>query len=183
MATLRDAAQVAQRLEELAARLRSELTDGEVDFTALMRLADEAGESADALASTFAAMDEALMQRLPGRESRDADEGGSRTRRDEESRGANEGGTERRQRRRQRRQQPARRSGDEEGETKDELLERAKEAGIEGRSAMSKEDLRKAVMAAESVSKDELLERAREADIPGRSEMSKEELKEALRSA
>jgi hypothetical protein len=172
MATLRDAAQVAQRLEELAARLQSELTDGDVDFTALMRLADEAGESADALASTFAAMDEALMQRLPGGASED------------ESRGANEGGTGRRQRQsqRQRRQQPVRRSGDDEGETKDELLERAREAGVEGRSAMSKEDLRKAVTAEESLSKEELLERAREADIPGRSEMSKEELKEALRS-
>jgi hypothetical protein len=175
MATLKDAAQVAQRLEELAARLQSELTDGDVDFTALMRLADEAGESADALASTFAAMDEALMQRLTGRAA------------DEESGDANEGGTGRRQRqgqRQQRRQQPARRGGnDDESETKDELLERAREAGIEGRSAMSKEDLRKAITAEDSLSKDELLERAREADIPGRSEMSKEELKEALRSA
>jgi hypothetical protein len=183
MATLRDAAHVAQRMEELAARLQSELTDGDVDFTAMMRLADELGESADALASTFAAMDEALMQRLPGRatddESRRAD-----TRQEQESRRANEGGT-RRQRQRQRREQPARRGddGEEESETKDELLERAREAGIEGRSAMSKEDLRKAVMAAESLSKEELLERAREADIPGRSEMSKEELKEALRSS
>jgi hypothetical protein len=187
MATLRDAAQVAQRLEELAARLQSELTDGDVDFTALMRLADEAGESADALASTFAAMDEALMQRLTGRadddESRGANEGGTARRQDEESRGGNEGGTARRQRRQQRRQQPARRGGDEESETKDTLLERAREAGIEGRSAMSKDDLRKAVTAEDSLSKEELLERAREADIPGRSEMSKEELKEALRSA
>ena len=186
MATLRDAAQVAQRLEELAARLQSELTDGDVDFTALMRLADEAGESADALASTFAAMDEALMQRLTGRaadeESRGADEDTARPQ-DQESRGANEGGTGRRQRRRQRRQQPARRGGDEESETKDELLERAREAGIEGRSAMSKDDLRKAVTAEDSLSKEELLERAREADIPGRSEMSKEELREALRSS
>jgi hypothetical protein len=173
MATLKDAAQVAQRLEQLAARLQSELTDGDVDFTALMRLADEAGESADALASTFAAMDEALMQRLTGRAA------------DEEAGGGDEGGSGRRQRQgqRQRRQQPARRGGDEEGETKDELLERAREAGIEGRSAMSKEDLRKAVTAEDSLSKEELLERAREADIPGRSEMSKEELKEALRSA
>jgi predicted dehydrogenase len=171
MATLRDAAQVAQRLEELGARLQSELTDGDVDFTALMRLADEAGESADALASAFAAMDEALVQRLTGRNA------------DQEAGDANEGGTARRQRQRQRRQQPARRGGDEENETKDELLERAREAGIEGRSAMSKDDLRKAVTAEDSLSKEELLERAREADIPGRSEMSKEELKEALRSA
>ena len=171
MATLKDAAQVAQRLEELAARLQSELTDGEVDFTALMRLADEAGESADALASTFAAMDEVLMERLSG--GAGGEEGGD----------ADEGGTGRRQRRR--RQQPARRGsdGDEESETKDKLLERAREAGIEGRSAMSKEDLRKAVTAEDSLSKEELLERARQADIPGRSEMSKEELKEALRSA
>jgi hypothetical protein len=174
MATLRDAAQVAQRLEELAARLQSELTDGDVDFTALMHLADEAGESADALASAFAAMDEVLTQRLTGRNA------------DQEAGDANEGGTGRRQRQgqRQRRQQPARRGGDdEESETKDELLERAREAGIEGRSAMSKDDLRKAVTAEDSLSKEELLERAREADIPGRSEMSKEELKEALRSA
>jgi hypothetical protein len=187
MATLKDAAQVAQRLEELAARLQSELTDGDVDFTALVRLADEAGESADALASTFAAMDEALMQRLTGRaageEAGGGNESGTGRRQGEESGGGNEGGIGRRQGQRQRRQQSARRGGDEEGETKDALLERAREAGIEGRSAMSKEDLRKAVTAEESLSKEELLERAREADIPGRSEMSKEELKEALRSA
>jgi hypothetical protein len=174
MATIRDAAQVAQQLQELAARLHSELTDGDVDFTAMARLADDLGESADRLASAFAAMDEALLQRLPGqaaeRESGDGDEGGGR------------GG--RRQRQRQRRQEPAQRGGDDEdSETKEELLERARQVGIEGRSAMSKEDLRKAVEAEESISKEELLERARQADIPGRSEMTKEELREALRSA
>jgi hypothetical protein len=171
MATIRDAAQVAQQLQELAARLHSELTNGDVDFTAMTRLADDLGESADRLASAFAAMDEALMQRLPG-------QGGER-----ESRGGDEGGG-RRQRQRQRRQEPAQRGGDDEdSETKEELLERARQVGIEGRSAMSKEDLRKAVEAADSLSKEELLERAREADIPGRSEMTKEELREALRSS
>jgi hypothetical protein len=171
MATIRDAAQVAQQLQELAGRLHSELTDGDVDFTAMTRLADDLGESADRLASAFAAMDEALMQRLPG-------QGGER-----EAREGDEGRGGRRQRQRQRRQEPAQRGGDDEdSETKDELLERAKQVGIEGRSAMSKEELRKAVEAAESLSKEDLLERAREADIPGRSEMTKEELREALRS-
>jgi hypothetical protein len=170
MATIRDAAQVAQELQELAARLHSELTDGDVDFTAMARLADDLGEAADKLASAFAAMDEALMQRLPGQAA------------ERESRGGDEGDSGRRQRQRQRRQEPAQRGDDEESETKEELLERARQVGIEGRSAMSKEDLRKAVEAEEAISKEELLERAREADIPGRSEMTKEELREALRS-
>lgn len=166
MATLRDAEQLTQQLEELAARLRSELTDGEVDFTKLMRLADSLGESADALASTFEAIDEALMQRLPG---------GS-----EKEESQSEGNGQARRGRRQRRRSGG---GDENDETRDELLERARQANIEGRSAMSKEELRKALAADESLSKEDLLERAREADIPGRSEMSKDELREALRTA
>jgi hypothetical protein len=167
MATLRDAEQLTQELEELAARLHSELTNGEVDFTKLMRLADRLGASADALASTFEAIDEALMQRLPG---------GSEQQDESQSEGNGQARRGRRQRRRSS-------GGDENNETRDELLERARQAGIEGRSGMSKDELRKALEAEESLSKEDLLERAREADIPGRSEMSKDELKEALRTA
>jgi hypothetical protein len=173
MATLRDAAQLTEELEELAARLRSELTDGDVDFTAMTRLADDLGERADALASAFAAMDEALMQRLPGQ----AEQGAPG------DDGREEGRAGRPRRQRQRRQEPAQGGDDQEADTKEELLERARDVGIEGRSAMSKDELRKAVEAEESLSKEELLERARQADIPGRSEMTKEELREALRSA
>jgi hypothetical protein len=162
MATLREAAKLTEQLEELAGRLHQELTQGDADFTEMVRLADDLGESADSVASTFAAIDEALTERLPGRPSRD-ESGGER-------------------RRQGRRRQESAGSEAPEEETKEELLERAKEAGIEGRSSMSKEELREALEAEASLSKEELLQRARDADIPGRAEMTKEELRETLRA-
>ena len=203
MATLREAARLTEELEELAVQLNREMTEGDVDFTEMVRLADELGESADSLAATFSAIDEALTQRLPGLA------GGEEAEAEEER--------ETRGREGQPREQSGRAETDE-GPTKEELLERAKdlgiqgrssmtkeelaeaiqsaeqpsqedlldrarEAGIEGRSSMTKEELREALDAEASLSKEELLERAREADLPGRSEMSKEELREALRSS
>jgi hypothetical protein len=72
---------------------------------------------------------------------------------------------------------------DEEESTKEELLERAREVNVHGRSSMSKEELADAVAAEESVTKEELLERAREAGIEGRSSMTKDELRKALQDA
>lgn len=68
-------------------------------------------------------------------------------------------------------------------ETKEELLERARELDIEGRSSMTKQELAEAIETEESVTKEELLERAREAGIEGRSSMTKDELREALHAA
>ena len=41
MASLKDAEQLTERLEDVVGRLRSELSDGDVDFEKLVSLADE----------------------------------------------------------------------------------------------------------------------------------------------
>jgi hypothetical protein len=64
MASLKDVEQLADDLEGLAKRLRSELQDGKVDFERLIEIADEISEHADAAAGTFATVNEALMGRL-----------------------------------------------------------------------------------------------------------------------
>jgi hypothetical protein len=64
MASLKDVEQLADDLEGLAKRLRSELRDGKVDFERLIEIADEISEHADAAAGTFATVNEALMGRL-----------------------------------------------------------------------------------------------------------------------
>ena len=64
MASLKDTEQLAQRLEDLVGQLRSELSNGEVDFEKLVALADELSEEADGLAETFNSVNETLMQRL-----------------------------------------------------------------------------------------------------------------------
>ncbi|WP_299784376.1 Rho termination factor N-terminal domain-containing protein [uncultured Marivita sp.] len=82
----------------------------------------------------------------------------------------------------------------ENGPTKDMLMERAQDLGIEGRSSMDKDELLDAiedatdengrgkgsVAALEQKSKDELYEMAQERDIDGRSDMTKDELVKAL---
>jgi hypothetical protein len=67
--------------------------------------------------------------------------------------------------------------------TKDELLERAREVNVQGRSSMTKDELAEAVEAEESQTKDDLLERAQQAGIEGRSSMTKDELRTALNEA
>lgn len=67
--------------------------------------------------------------------------------------------------------------------TKDELLERAREVNVQGRSSMTKDELAEAVEAEEGRTKDELLERAQRAGIEGRSSMTKDELRAALTEA
>ena len=82
----------------------------------------------------------------------------------------------------------------ENGPTKDMLMERAQDLGIEGRSSMDKDKLldaiedatdengrgRGSVAALEQKSKDELYEMAQDRDIDGRSDMTKDELVKAL---
>jgi hypothetical protein len=64
MASLKDVEQLADDLEGLVGRLRSELKDGKVDFERLIEIADEISEHADAAAGTFATVNEALMSRI-----------------------------------------------------------------------------------------------------------------------
>jgi hypothetical protein len=64
MASLKDAAQLTETLEDLAGQLRSELTNGNVDFEKLVSLADELSEQADGLAETFNSVNDTLMHRI-----------------------------------------------------------------------------------------------------------------------
>jgi uncharacterized protein YgfB (UPF0149 family) len=64
MASLKDAQQLTQGLEELVGKLSSELENGEVDFEKLVSFSDELSERADGLAETFTSVNEALMERL-----------------------------------------------------------------------------------------------------------------------
>lgn len=76
----------------------------------------------------------------------------------------------------------------DDGLTKDELMERARELNVEGRSSMNKDELRDAIVEAydkrgpglHRKTKEELYELAQERDIEGRSDMSKDELVAAL---
>lgn len=75
------------------------------------------------------------------------------------------------------------------GLTKEELYERAQELDVDGRSGMSKEELKEAILSADRAqdgggqTKEELYERAQELDIDGRSTMSKDELERAVNEA
>ena len=64
MASLKDVEQLADDLDGLVKRLRSELRDGKVDFERLIEIADEISEHADAAAGTFATVNDTLMSRL-----------------------------------------------------------------------------------------------------------------------
>jgi hypothetical protein len=66
MASLKDATAVTSQVNDLIEQLGQELTNGDGDFSRLTELADSISEQADKLASAFAAMDEALTQRLNG---------------------------------------------------------------------------------------------------------------------
>jgi hypothetical protein len=65
MASLRDAEQLAQNLEELVGRLRKEIQDGG-DFENLVSISDEISEQADGLAETFSNLNDTLVERLRG---------------------------------------------------------------------------------------------------------------------
>jgi hypothetical protein len=66
MASLKDAQQLTDGLEQLVSQLSSELKNGEVDFEKLVSLSDDLSERADGLAETFSSVNDALMQRLQG---------------------------------------------------------------------------------------------------------------------
>ena len=76
----------------------------------------------------------------------------------------------------------------DDGLTKDELMERARELDVEGRSSMNKDELKDAIVDAydkrgpglHRKTKEELYDLAQERDIEGRSDMSKDELVKAL---
>jgi hypothetical protein len=63
MASLKEIGKVADDLEDLVGKLRSELTDG-ADFDRLTQIADEISEHADNAAQTFSSVNETLMSRI-----------------------------------------------------------------------------------------------------------------------
>jgi ABC-type transporter Mla subunit MlaD len=64
MASLKDTQQLTKELEDLVGQIRSELSDGSVDFDKLVAMTDELSEHADNLAGTFSTINDALMERL-----------------------------------------------------------------------------------------------------------------------
>ena len=64
MASLKDTEQLTSKLEDLIGELRSELSNGSVDFQKIVSLADELSEQADGVAETFNNLNETLMQGL-----------------------------------------------------------------------------------------------------------------------
>jgi len=64
MASLKDTVQLTSKLEDLVGELRSELTDGDLDFQKVVSLADELSEQADGVAETFNNLNDTLMQGL-----------------------------------------------------------------------------------------------------------------------
>jgi hypothetical protein len=187
MASLKEAAAVTEQLEELAGRLHEEVMDGRADLREMSSLADQIGELADAIAATLFSIDaillrgfgEPLREAAARRENRQR--GGAQTarRREQKTDAGDSRGSARPSRTKQAVEEAP---SPVEEVSRDDLLERARELEISGRSTMSKEELLAAIQSEEQVTKEELLDRAREAGVAGRSSMSKEELAEAVRS-
>lgn len=138
MASLKEAQTLTQRVRKQADELHRALKDGDVDFGRIVTLADELGDAADRVASTFETIDAALSERLGGESGTDDGAGGG-----DPGRSAGRTG------------EPGGRNGSAEARarpgnsvTRQELLQRARESGIAGRSEMSKDELITALQAA-----------------------------------
>jgi hypothetical protein len=172
MATLRQARElITKQLRERVDELVSAVEDDGSDFADVARLADAVGELADGIGAMYSDIELTLMRGLQG------DRGSEHEDDDAQQSTEETPGTE------QRHREPQQNGSTVEDVTKEELLERAREVNVHGRSSMSKEELAQAVGVEESLTKDELLERARQAGIEGRSSMTKDELRAALRDA
>ena len=64
MASLKDVQKLTDSLEGLVGELRNELKNGAVDFERLIEISDQISEQADGAASTFATVNETLMNRI-----------------------------------------------------------------------------------------------------------------------
>jgi hypothetical protein len=155
---------VTTQLRERVDRLISALEDDALDFARVTRLAEEVSAGAGTIGEIYGDVERMLIEAL---------------KRDSRSEGAQ--GSQ---------HEPRSEQGSQEAEngapvddvTKEELLERAREFNVQGRSSMSKEELAEAVEAEESLTKEELVDRARDAGIEGRSSMTKEVLRKALQN-
>jgi hypothetical protein len=169
MATLEQVGElVIPRLRKRVDRLVEAVEDDSPDFAEVSALADAVAEIADTIGDIY----RELEQKLSGEQH-------------QEARSQSEDDASRQQRAESSPRERSEKNGAEATDdvTKEELLERARDVNVQGRSAMSKDQLAEAVEAEEGKTKEELLERAQEAGIEGRSSMSKKELREALKEA
>jgi hypothetical protein len=176
MATLEEVGElVTARLRRRVDRLVEAVQDDRPDFADVSELADGVAELADRIGDIYREVEQQLIGGLQGDSGSEGEDDAPRRSQETRSRG--------RQQQRQSRQQQQNGSADEEDVTKEDLLERAREVNVQGRSSMTKDELAEAVEAEESQTKEELLERAQQAEIEGRSSMTKEELRKALTEA
>jgi hypothetical protein len=152
---------VTEQLRERVDRLVEAVEEEAPDFSEVSRLADSVSELADKVGAIYREVEQALGG---GQQ----DDFSARRGDGDDSRSQNGNSSN---------------SPEAEDVTKDELLERAREVNVQGRSSMTKDELAEAVEAEESQTKDELLERAQQAGIEGRSSMTKDELRAALTEA
>ena len=66
MATLKELSSMTSELDKLGGELHAELTEGDIDFQKMVKLADEISENADKLAAAFSRMSTALDETLNG---------------------------------------------------------------------------------------------------------------------
>ena len=126
---------VTEQLREQVDRLVEAVEEEAPDFSLVSGLADGVGELADKVGAIYREVEQALGSAGQSGESSSRGD-------DDDSRSQNGNSTA------------------AEDVTKDELLERAREVNVQGRSSMTKDELADAVEAEESQTKDELLERA-----------------------
>src|SRR5689334_2468815 len=135
MATLKQAGQaMTEQLRERTDRLASAMEGDAPDFAQIVRLADAVGELADFIGETFSDLEQTLMRRLQG------DSGSDHEQEDPREAAEDEPSGEQQQQRRSEQNGPT-----VEDVTKEQLLERAREVNVPGRSSMSKEELAQAV--------------------------------------
>ena len=67
MATLKELSSMTSELDKLGGELHAELTEGDIDFQKMVKLADTISENADKLAEAFNTMSSALDKTLNGR--------------------------------------------------------------------------------------------------------------------
>jgi hypothetical protein len=68
MASLKDAQRLTEELRNQAEELHTQVVDGDVDLSTIVRLADELGGAADRAAATFDKVNDALEQAEDGGE-------------------------------------------------------------------------------------------------------------------
>jgi hypothetical protein len=80
MASLKDTVNLTSQLTDLTNQLHGELTEGDVDFEKMIKIADEISEHADSLAAAFTRVNEALRDPLQPSSENGSGDGGNASR-------------------------------------------------------------------------------------------------------